>query len=583
MRIAATLTPLAALTLGACVLAPGSFAAPAGQRAKAPVANPIKHIIIIMQENRSFDTYFGTFPGANGIPQNVCVPLNPSDPGQGCAAPFHDQNDVNAGGPHNASNAQADADDGITKAAMDGFVYQQTIGLARTCSGSEARAPDNTRCAAFYPGTEAHDVMGYHTDAEIPNYWAYAKNFVLQDQMYEGVRSWSMASHLDMTSLWSALCSNPLDVSTCITSVTPAVPNGTKVVYPWANFFQLLDVNKVSWKYYLGDGLEPDCEDDEMTCDPQQQSSGVANFWNPVPGYAWVEAQGQAYLAAHNPELNQFLVDIKNGTLPAVSWIVPSNGLSEHPAAGVTAGEVYVTSLINAVMQSPYWSSSAIFLSWDDWGGFYDHVIPPNVDTNNSKWPIQGYGFRVPGLVISPWAKPGYIEHGILSTDSYARYIEDVFMGGTRLDPKALGEPDSRPDLRDRVTRVRFLNGPPVNVAVLENDFDFTQSPLPPLVLSTHIPIRIAIACGSTDPDNPQNCATNAVTISWRTVQEQNDYGPYNYQVLRDGTAVSTCATGKTICTDSDVPAGTHYYTVYSIDPNKVASPASAAAQADVP
>ena len=102
-------------------------------------------------------------------------------------------------------------------------------------------------------------------------------------------------------------------------------------------------------------------------------------------------------------------------------------------------------------------------------------------------------------------------------------------------------------------------------------------------MLSTHIPIGIGIACGSTDEYNPQNCTQTAVTISWRNMQEQKDYGPYSYQALRDGTPISSCATRSTSCTDSDVPAGTHYYTVYSIDPNNVASPASAAAQADVP
>ncbi len=574
-------TPALALGVcGAAVIAPPLQAA-----RKPPVANPIQHIIIIMQENRSFDHYFGTFPGANGFPQNTCVPLDPANPAKGCVAPFHDRNDVNAGGPHNDNNAQADLDNGITKAALDGFVYQQTQGYTHLCSGSGSNAhePGSPRCAPFTPGFEAHDVMGYHTDAELPNYWAYARNFVLQDQMYEAVRDYSMASHLELTSLWSALCSNPLDVSTCITSGTPVLPSGTQVVYPWANLFQLLDTHGVSWKYYLGSGLEPDCNDDEMTCDPQKQSSQVASFWNPLPGYAWVEAQGQSYLAAHNPQIDQFLLDVKNGNLPAVSWIVPANSFSEHPAAGITAGEDYVTSLVNAVMQSPYWASSAIFISWDDWGGFYDHVVPPIVDTNTSKYPVQGYGLRVPGLVISPYAKPAYIDHGILSTDSYARFIEDVFMGGTRLDPAAMGEPDSRPDLRDRVTRVRFINGNLVNVGVLEDDFDFNQTPLPPLVLSTHIPVGISIACGSTDPDNPQTCKQDAVKISWRSLDGGNVNQTFTYQVLRDGARVSTCATSGTSCTDSAVPGGTHYYTVYSIDQNGVASPASAAAQADLP
>ena len=98
----------------------------------------------------------------------------------------------------------------------------------------------------------------------------------------------------------------------------------------------------------------------------------------------------------------------RDGTLPAVAWIVPENTVSEHPPAKISAGQAYVTSLINAAMQGPDWNSTAIFLAWDDWGGFYDHVVPPMVDQN-------GYGLRVPGLVISPYAKKGYIDHQTLS------------------------------------------------------------------------------------------------------------------------------------------------------------------------
>ena len=103
-------------------------------------------------------------------------------------------------------------------------------------------------------------------------------------------------------------------------------------------------------------------------------------------------------------------------------------------------------------MQSPYWSNTAIFISWDDWGGFYDHVAPPVVDMDPGKYPVLGFGFRVPGLLISAYAKPGYIDHGVLSSDSYATFFEDLFMGGARLDPVKLGEPDSRPDIRDELT-----------------------------------------------------------------------------------------------------------------------------------
>jgi phospholipase C len=124
----------------------------------------------------------------------------------------------------------------------------------------------------------------------------------------------------------------------------------------------------------------------------------------------------------------------------------------------------YVTRLINSAMEGPDWGSTAIFLTWDDWGGFYDHVRPPRVDD-------MGYGLRVPGLIISPYARSGYIDHTTLTFDSYLRLIEDRFLGGQRLDPKTDGRPDSRPTVRERIANP------------LAKAFDFAQDPQPPLVL----------------------------------------------------------------------------------------------------
>jgi phospholipase C len=545
-------------------------------------ASVIKHVVIIVQENRSFDSYFGTFPGANGLPPSTCVPLNPADPQQGCIMPFHDQHDINAGAGHGAAEALVDADNGVTTDKMDGFVYEQTNDMRRA-RAVDPRAAVRMGVPDVSAGAARHDVMGYHTAAELPNYWAYAENFVLQDQMFEGVRGWSLASHLDLTSEWSAVCKNPADVATCQTSPGGDEPKGNKILYPWVNLFELMDRNGVSWKYYLGNGQEPDCDDDEMTCEPETQQSTVLSMWNPVPGFTWVETQGSAYLKAHNPDIDQFLVDVEKGTLPQVSWIVPQKRLSEHPPNGVTAGQDFVASLVNAIMQSPYWANTAIFLTWDDWGGFYDHVAPPNVDMNGTKYPIQGFGFRVPGLLISAYAKPGFIDHSVLSLDSYATFLENIFMNGTRLDPVAMGEPDNRPDIRDELTSVTFPNGMVEPIGNLMDEFNFSQSPLPPLVLSTHMPTDIRIGCKSKKDDDPQDCTVNTVTVAWDPVSGPHIPGPFTYQALRDGVPLASCATSVTSCTDSDVPAGTHYYTVYSIDQNNVASPASAGAEADVP
>ncbi len=119
-------------------------------------------------------------------------------------------------------------------------------------------------------------------------------------------------------------------------------------------------------------------------------------------------------------------------------------------------------------MQGPDWNSTAIFLAWDDWGGFYDHVVPPKVDEN-------GYGLRVPGIVISPYAKKGYIDQQTLSFDAYLKFIEDDFLGGQRLDPKTDSRPDPRPDVRENASQLGNLLA----------DFDFSQAPRSPLVLST--------------------------------------------------------------------------------------------------
>jgi phospholipase C len=116
--------------------------------------------------------------------------------------------------------------------------------------------------------------------------------------------------------------------------------------------------------------------------------------------------------------LSNFFASARAGTLPAVSWIDPNGKVSEHPTALVSAGRTYVTGLINAIMQSPDWSSTATFLSWDDWGGFYDHAVPPLADVN-------GYGLRVPGIVISPYARAGMIDSQTLSHDAYTRFIAD--------------------------------------------------------------------------------------------------------------------------------------------------------------
>ena len=427
----------------------------------AAARSKIKHIIIIMQENRSFDQYFGTYPGANGIPmQNgvptVCVP----DPQTGqCVKPYHDSSNINSGGPHSAASAAIDIDGG----KMDGFIASFRP-AQKACTD-----PKHPACI---PG-KIPDVMGWHDAREIPNYWAYAQNFVLQDAMFEPTASWSLPAHLFMVSAWSAQCSDPSDPLSCVNA-----PNGPKTplslfnlsvtAYGWTDLTYLMYKSNVSWAYYLSEGTEPDCEDDAMLCVSKPRTIGFPGIWNPLAAFDTVKRDGQL---GNIQTVDGYFKAVKDGSLPQVAWIVPDGKVSEHPPFNISNGQDYVTGLINAAMQGPDWDSTVIFLSWDDWGGFYDHVVPPIIDEN-------GYGLRVPGLVISPYAKQGFIDHQTLSFDAYLKFIEDVFMGGQRLDPKTDGRPDLRPTVRENVPLLGNLL----------NDFDFTQNPRPALVLPLNSP-----------------------------------------------------------------------------------------------
>ncbi len=445
----------AGIAILACVLVLFTLAAGCSSSGSstAPLTgiNKIQHVIIIMQENRSFDSYFGTYPGALGIPMQNGVPtVCVQDPRSGqCVKPYHDPNTVNGGGPHNYVNAVADIDGG----KMDGFIAQAEKGN-RGCG--------NTTNPACTNGATVDDVMGYKTAADIPNYWAYAQHFVLQDHMFEPVNSWSFPSHLYLVSGWAATCSVPSNPQSCVSTVDPRLSKNNKPIYAWTDLTYLLNKNHVSWGYYLANNNSADCAYVQELC-PQYSNSKVPNIWNILPGFTDVHSDNQT---GNVQQISQFFSSLQTNNLPKVSWIAPDGYVSEHPPASTAVGQSYVTSIVNAVMKSPEWNSTAIFLTWDDWGGFYDQVIPPTADS-------QGYGLRVPGIVISPYAKQGYIDHQVLSFDAYIAFIENDFMNGQRLNPATDGRPDPRPDVRETAP----------GLGNLINDFNFNQNPAAPLIL----------------------------------------------------------------------------------------------------
>ena len=308
--------------------------------------------------------------------------------------------------------------------------------------------------------------MSYHTARTIPNYWRYAREFVLQDHMFAPADSWTLPAHLFLVSAWAAHCEDPRDPMSCVSDLElsdearlqrshEAVP-----IWAWTDITYLLHEAEVSWAYYVGDDT---CFFDP--CPDDRAGERTVSQQNPLPWFTTIRETHQMKRIQGHTELYDAAA---NGTLPSVSWVMPYSGVGEHPGAGepIWKGQRHVTNVINALMRGPDWEETAIFLTWDDWGGFYDHLEPPRVDLN-------GYGIRVPGLTISPWARAGSIDSQTLSFDAYLRLIEDLFLGGARLDPETMSRPDSRPTVREEVDVLGNLL----------REFDFSQEPLPPVIL----------------------------------------------------------------------------------------------------
>lgn len=330
---------------------------------------PIKHFVTVMQENHSFDNYFGTFPGADGYPDGTCLPLSVDDPTGECVEPFHvgGQAILDLGHSDDVFVAQ------YRNGRMDGFV------------------------SVFHEENEraGKQAMGYYDDRDLPFYWNVAENYVLYDRFFTSAAGGSVRNHF----YWVA--GHPGNEE-----ADQLRPEGFDDV---PTIFDALQESGVSWKFYV-QNYDPSIN---FRADIDGSQAGQL-IWAPVLNY-------NRFL--DRPELNERIVpleefydDLANGTLPAVSYMVPS-GASEHPPGSIQAGERFIRTLITAIMRSDQWDSTAFMWTYDDWGGWYDHVRPPQVDE-------YGYGFRAPALMVSAYAKPGYIDSTTLDFTSMLAFIE---------------------------------------------------------------------------------------------------------------------------------------------------------------
>jgi phospholipase C len=361
-------------------------------------AIPIDNIIIIVQENHSFDNYFGTYPNANGIPANTMLPLVPGGPL--VLKPFLAKTKT----PHDLQHAWVAAALAYDNGLMDGFYWSAYIESAAYYGQSItvpqpdpnlvqiAPTPTPTPTPPNSPPKQpswAINALSYYDSTVIPNYWNYAQNYTLCDNFFSALRGPSLPNHLYTVAAQSG-------------EVVRNYSHTYKLTYSFPEIMDELLQAGVSWKYYTG-----------------QPNPHVQGVWNPLPGFPQITSNPAQF--ANVVSTSQFYTDIKNLTLPQVCWLIPSGQNSEHPPHDITIGMAYVTKLVNTVMQSKYWQNCAIIITWDDYGGFYDHVPPIQTDQN-------GFGFRVPCLVISPYALSNTIVHTQYDLTSILKFIETKFV-----------------------------------------------------------------------------------------------------------------------------------------------------------
>jgi phospholipase C len=345
---------------------------------------PIKHVIFIVKENRSFDEMFGAFPGADGASTGrmgaKTVPLLHGTDGR-----------MKLDLSHTYERALADFDHG----RMDGFGYDSW---------------------------SKHWAYTRFTQSQIPNYWRWAQDFVLEDHFFASVNGPSFPNHLFTIAAQSgATHDNPKrDLHDPRAKTHPRPKTWGCDAPPW-----------VKVRVYLsGDEIEKvsPCFDFETLGDLLSGARIPWAYYAARPkekGYIW-----SAYAAVrhyrddsttwnhHIFPVDTLVQDIHDGRLPPITWVTPRFALSEHPEYNMCWGQNWSTQVIDAVMNSPMWKDTAIFLTWDDWGGFYDHVPPPQVDK-------FGMGIRVPLLILSPYARQGFIDHETGEFSSVLRFIED--------------------------------------------------------------------------------------------------------------------------------------------------------------
>jgi len=458
-----------------CLVALAGFAGCGGSSAvvtgpttpSSPSAQAITHIVIMVQENRSFNNVFAGFPGANTAMQGLCKPELPRT--TWCktarevtlkAIPLATGNYKYGGKDicHAHLCLKIECDLNASHVCQnDGF---DLIGFGEVYGGPPAK---------LYP-------YAYIRRRDIAAYWKLAEQYSLADDMFSTDTASSFIAHQELISGTVRLndeesltdepdaspwgCDAPTGAQTNVllrdgrelyAPSTPPLPFPCFTQYK--TMADLLDATNTSWRYYVM----------PITGKHADYSGG---FWNAFDAIKAVRYSSDWDAHIIRPNYRIFS-DVKTGALPAVSWVVPTLYDSDHPASGCNGGPWWVTQVVNAIGTSRYWKNTAILLLWDDWGGWYDNVPPPQVS-------YVSYGFRVPLIVISPYARPHYVSHTQYELGSILKFVEQTFGLGS------LGASDAT---SNSIADIFDFNQPPNK---------FTPAPLPSVM-----------PCGKIDEESP--------------------------------------------------------------------------------
>ncbi len=370
----------------------------------AASGKPINHVVFLMQENHTFDNYFSSFPGesvtntcqANWIPTPVpstTPTASPSATSPGSPEPSLPSKSKATPSPTPAPTPAPSASECYTPFHLSSH---RTVDLNHSTEAA-LRAFDGGAMDGFGAAQGQYNLpnnlsVGYYDGSDLPLYYNLASQYVLADRFFSSAMGSSQINHL-------------YSIAARAGGAVPATG------YTFQTIFDELQAAGVSWKFYV-QNYDPTITFRDTTNTSAKESQLI---WAPLLDFA--RFIDDPNLSSHIVDFQQYFIDLQNNQLPAVAYMVPS-GLSEHPPGDITAGQSFAVTTATSLMRSSAWDSSVWVVTWDDWGGWYDHVPPPQVDAD-------GYGFRVPAIIVSPYARGGTIDHTTYDFTSVLKFIED--------------------------------------------------------------------------------------------------------------------------------------------------------------